>query len=154
MIPTPNKFKLVAGSGEGATPLNAFDKALLSAGAGNLNLLKVSSILPPQAEYEPDLHITPGSLVPVAYGTISSQTPGETISAAVAVGIPEDSNSFGIIMEHSDICSREEIEEYIRNMVVEGFKTRGLTFKGIKVCATEHKVKNCGSAFAGVILWY
>jgi len=154
MIPTPKKFKLVAGSGEGTTMLNAFDHALLAAGAGNLNLLKVSSILPPRAEYDPGLQIPPGSLVPTAFGTISSQKPGETIASAVAIGIPESDDSFGVIMEHSDTCSQEKIEEYIKNMVIEGFKTRKIALKEIKVRTTEHKVKKCGSTFAGVLLWY
>ncbi|HBG22160.1 MAG TPA: pyruvoyl-dependent arginine decarboxylase, partial [Peptococcaceae bacterium] len=41
MLPVPSKFNLVTGSGEGATPLNAFDAALLDAGIGNLNLVRV-----------------------------------------------------------------------------------------------------------------
>ena len=35
-----------AGRAEGGTTLNAFDNALLAAGIGNINLIKVSSILP------------------------------------------------------------------------------------------------------------
>lgn len=44
-------YTLVGGSGEGATRLNAFDAALLDAGVGNTNLIKLSSILPPGLEY-------------------------------------------------------------------------------------------------------
>src|SRR5206468_7432297 len=36
-----------AGNAEGSTPLNAFDNALLAAGIGNINLVRISSILPP-----------------------------------------------------------------------------------------------------------
>ena len=36
-----------AGHAEGGTALNAFDNALLAAGIGNINLIKISSILPP-----------------------------------------------------------------------------------------------------------
>ncbi|NMB16013.1 MAG: pyruvoyl-dependent arginine decarboxylase, partial [Firmicutes bacterium] len=50
MLPTPEKFTLVAGGSEGPTGLNAFDNALLAAGLGNLNLVRVSSILPPGAQ--------------------------------------------------------------------------------------------------------
>jgi len=76
MLPIPTKYKLVAGSSEGATELNAFDGALLSAGAGNLNLLRVSSILPPGAVYDESLVIPPGNLVPTAYGYILNNRPG------------------------------------------------------------------------------
>lgn len=153
MLPTPKKFTLVAGSGEGKTTLNAFDQALLNSGLGNLNLLKVSSILPPRAEFQEKLPIPPGSLVPTAYGFLCSQNKGEIISAAVAVGIPENDN-FGVIMEHSALCSREEIEERIKNMVREAFWTRELALLEIKVCAVEHQVINCGCVFAGLPLWY
>lgn len=153
MLPTPKKFTLVAGSGEGATTLNAFDAALLASGLGNLNLLKVSSILPPLAEYIEKLEIPFGSLVPTAYGSICSQKPGAIISAAVAVGIPAG-DTFGVIMETSDCCSKTEIEKRITDMVVEAFAVRNLEFQEIRVYAVEHEVKTCGAAFAGVALWY
>jgi arginine decarboxylase len=153
LLPTPQKFTLVAGSGEGATTLNAFDHALLKSGLGNLNLLKVSSILPPRANYCEQLEIPFGSLVPTAYGTISSKKPGEIIAAAVAIGIPER-DTFGVIMETADICTKEEIEKRITGMVLEAFELRGLELREIKVRAIEHRVENCGAAFAGVALWY
>jgi arginine decarboxylase len=153
LLPTPKKFTLVAGAGEGKTVLTAFDAALLASGLGNLNLLKVSSILPPNTEFCERLQIPPGSLVPTAYGTLCCEKPGEIISAAVAVGIPKE-NTFGVIMEHSGYCSREEIEERIRSMVTEAFTIRELPLREIKVCAIEHQVIRCGCAFAGVALWY
>ena len=97
MLPTPRRFTLVAGSAEGDTQLTAFDKALLVAGVGNLNLIRVSSILPPGAEFIQQVDILPGSLTPIAYGTISSEVPGRLISAAIGVGAI--SGSFGVIME-------------------------------------------------------
>src|SRR5262249_3760585 len=36
-----------AAAAEGGTPLNAFDNALLAGGIGNVNLVKMSSIMPP-----------------------------------------------------------------------------------------------------------
>jgi hypothetical protein len=61
MLPTPKKFFITAAHAEGHSKLTAFDNALLKARIGNVNLLRVSSILPPQAEYTPDLTIAPGS---------------------------------------------------------------------------------------------
>ena len=43
-----NHYYLGAGIGTGNTALNSFDNALVRAGIGNYNLLKVSSILPSQ----------------------------------------------------------------------------------------------------------
>lgn len=47
MLQTPKKYFVTAGSAEGNNQLNAFDHALLKSGIGNLNLLRVTSILPP-----------------------------------------------------------------------------------------------------------
>lgn len=153
MLPIPTKFNLVAGDSEGLTLLNAFDGALLNAGAGNLNLLRVSSVLPPGAVYDEYLSIPPGNLVPTAYGAINSDKPGTVISAAVGVGIPDD-GSFGMIMEVSGEFDKDTAEEKIRKMVIQAFEMRNKTLAEIKVKAAEHKVNTIGCAFAGVLLWY
>lgn len=152
MLPTPTVFKLVTGAGESISPLNAFDQALLEAGAGNVNLLKVSSILPPGAVYDEKISLPPGSLVPIAYGTLTSSKPGATIAAAVGVGIPED--GFGVIMEYSGHVSKKEAEDIITGMVKEAFQIRNLELVKCLVKAVEHQVVETGSVFAGVILWY
>ena len=153
MLPTPTKFALVSGSAEGHTRLNAFDHALLDAGVGNCNLLKVSSIMPPGAAHVPEVQIPPGSLVPIAYGAISLDSPGEVISAAVAVGL-SDGDMYGVIMEYSGRTSRENAEKTIRGMVEEAFEKRGMTLKNCIVRVVEHQVIKTGCAFAGVVLWY
>lgn len=152
MLPIPTKFTLVAGSGEGETPLNAFDRALLQAGAGNVNLIRVSSILPPRAQHVKELYLPPGALVPVAYGALKSTTPGEQIAAAVAVGIPAE--GFGVIMEYSGRTTREEAEKIIRRMVEDAFAMRGLEMKEYLVKAVDHRVVKAGAVFAGVLMWY
>ncbi len=152
MLPTPKKFFITAASAEGHSKLTAFDNALLKARIGNVNLLRVSSILPPGAEYSPDLTIPPGSLTPTAYGSIVSDVPGETIAAAVAVGFSED--TFGVIMEYSGKCTAEEARAVITKMVQEAFDTRKMKLVDIKVEAVEHQVEKIGCAFAAVPLWY
>ncbi|MDD3364506.1 MAG: arginine decarboxylase, pyruvoyl-dependent, partial [Syntrophomonas sp.] len=116
------------------------------------NLLRVSSILPPGCQFEPDLVIPPGSLLPIAYGSITSSEKGAIISAAVAVGIKSD--SFGVIMEFSGNCSKKEAEAQVTKMVEEAFRIRGIELEEVKVAACEHLVENIGCAFAAVPLWY
>lgn len=152
VLATPDIYSLVAGNGEGTVPLVAFDGALLAAGVGNLNLLKVSSILPPGASYVERISITPGSLVPIAYGRICSQVPGEVISAAVAIGIPP--YGYGVIMEYSGRVSGEEARESVSRMVTEALAVRRLETAQLIVKTTEHRVVSTGCAFAGVVLWY
>lgn len=153
MLSIPRIYTLLAGSGEGKCKLTAFDAALLDAGAGNLNLIKVSSILPQGACFKQRLEIPPGSLVPTAYGSISSSRAGEEIAVAVAVGVPVG-DTYGVIMEHAASGSKEQIEAQIHLMVEEAFSKRQLLLKEIRSCAVAHRVVQCGSVFAGVILWY
>lgn len=152
MLPMPKKFFITAASAEGHSKLTAFDNALLKARIGNVNLLRVSSILPPGCEYDPDLRIPEGSLVPTAYGSIVSDVPGEVIAAAVAVGFSED--TFGVIMEYSGKCTAEEARATIIKMVEEAFATRQMKLVDIKVAVAEHKVEKIGCAYAAVPMWY
>lgn len=152
MLPTPKKFFVTAGSAEGETYLTAFDNALLDARIGNLNLIRVTSILPPEARYCPELQIPPGSLVPTAYGYIVSDVPGELIAAAVGVGLSD--NSFGVIMEYSGQCSEKEACQNIELMLKEAFARRGMELVEIKMASVEHRVERTGCALAAVPLWY
>ncbi len=152
MLPTPTKVTLVAGSGVGNTDLTAFDKALIDAGVGNLNLLRVSSVLPPGVKLVDKLDIPPGSLTPVAYGSIASDQAGTLIAAAIGVGFAN--SSFGMIMEYSGLCSLEKAEGVVRSMVEEAFAVRGLELADIRVKGSERQVADHTSVFAAAVLWY
>ncbi|HEY8462802.1 MAG TPA: arginine decarboxylase, pyruvoyl-dependent [Bacillota bacterium] len=152
MLPTPKRYTLVAGAAEGHSELNAFDNALLNSGIGNLNLIKISSILPPEAVFTANLEIPPGSLIPTAYGSTISSQPGELIAAAVGVGLSK--NTFGIIMEYSGACSQAEAEAEVTRRVEEAFSRRNLPLSKLVIKAAEHRVAQIGSVFAGVALWY
>lgn len=153
MLRVPRKFDLVVGRGEGTTPLNAFDAALLDAGIGNLNLVRVSSILPPGVQLSPGLQIAPGTPTPTAYGYITSSTPGQVIAASVGVGI-SNRETYGVIMEYEGFCTKEEAETRVRLMVEEGFQMRNLSLKEVLVQGIDHKVEKIGSVFAAVIMDY
>lgn len=150
--PTPNLIWASAGSAEGETELNAFDNALLAAQVGNLNLVRVSSVLPEGATLlqEPP-PITPGSLVPTVYSVHASARAGETVAACVGIGVGDGSH--GMIYE-SHGHSRVEAEATVRQMIAEGFSRRGLKLKEIVVRSAEHKVERIGCAVAAVVLWW
>ncbi|MBV9547616.1 MAG: arginine decarboxylase, pyruvoyl-dependent, partial [Chloroflexi bacterium] len=135
----PNAIWASAGAAEGDTELNAFDNALLAARVGNLNLIRVSSVLPQDAAVlAAPPHITPGSLVPTVYSVHVSATPGETIAAAVGIGVAHGSH--GMIYE-SHGTSIHEVEATVRQMIDEGFARRGLRLKEVIVRSIEHKVE-------------
>lgn len=156
MIQTPNIYCLVKGAAEGRTPLNAFDNALLTAGIGDTNLVRLSSILPPGAMQRniTELQLPKGGLLPLAYASIDSTTPGRYISSAIAVGIPEDESQPGVIMEFEDHSKLENVESIARKMVLDAFKSRGRELREIRSTGIEHQVKNCAATFAAAVLWY
>ncbi len=149
----PKHFFLTSGKGDASTHLNAFDAALLDAGVGDTNLIKMSSILPPAATQVNSHNYPKGSFVPLAYGDLVNDIPGTLISAAVAVGIPEDPSAAGLIMECSRLGSPEACEALVRNMVIEGMENiRGLKIREIKSISASLTVQRVGAVFAAVVL--
>jgi arginine decarboxylase len=134
-------------------PLNAFDGALLQAGIGNTNLVRMSSIVPPHCQEISPIALPPGALVPVAYGSLTSDEPGQIIAAGVALALPVDEDQNGLIMEYSAKGGRREIEEKVRTMATEGMKLRGWEIKELKSIAVEYRVKKIGAVLAAVVLW-
>ena len=153
IIATPTKYFLVAGCAEGFTELNAFDGALLNAGVGNTNLVRLSGILPPRCEEIPPVRLPQGALVPVAYSALTSSEPGQVVTAAVAIAYPENPDHCGLIMEYHDFAPRSVVEEKVRRMAEEGMKFRGQGIRAVKSTACEHTVRKIGAAFAAVVLW-
>ena len=146
------KAAATAGHAEGATPLNAFDNALLAAGIGNINLVKVSSIIPPDADVVPLPQLKPGTLVPAAYAAITGRVPGELISAAVGYALPRDRTKAGVIMEYHDTVPKAEAEQVTHQMLEEAFRVRGEAIREMAVVGAEHRVEQIGCAVAAVTL--
>ena len=149
----PQWYTLVCGAADGSTDLTAFDRALTAAGAGNFNLVKVTSILPPRAlpGVIADLH--PGEVVHAAMGTATSRQKGELISAAVAVGVPKNPEVVGVLMEGSFRAPASEAEEQVRRMAHQALIDRGSEMARIESRAIEWRVKEVGSVVAAVLLW-
>ncbi len=150
------KFYLVAGAAnDNVSSLNAFDKALLKAGIGNVNIVKMSSILPPFAEKIEPVKLPYGALVPMAYAEIESARKGQKIVAAVAVAIPKDKSLPGVIMELSEFDKEErEVEEKVRKMAEHALEYRGYEIEKIDSISVSCKVEeDFAAAIAAVVLW-
>jgi arginine decarboxylase len=141
-----------AGHAEGGTILNAFDNALLAAGIGNINLIKVSSILPPDVPVVELPKIKLGALIPTAYAAITSDVPGETIAAAVGYALPDDPAKNGVIMEFHGHATRAEAERQIELMLEEALRVRGEPIREMRVVAVDHTVERMGCALAAITL--
>jgi arginine decarboxylase len=149
----PDVYCFCAGKSTNKTELTSFDGALLNAGVGNTNLIKVSSILPPHCEQIELFALPQGMLLPIAYASITSDHSGKTISSAIAVAIPLNRSLAGVIMEHSEIAELDVVEAHVKDMVEESMAVRGIKnyivqSKGIEALVVEPFT----TAFAGVVL--
>jgi arginine decarboxylase len=145
----PQLLHLTQGCSEGLTPLTAFDNALREAGIHNLNLVKVSSIVPKDARFGPRPELPVGTVVPTVYTQVVSNVPGEVISAVIAAGTGEEG---GVLMEYHHRGPADDAERVTSLMVDEAFAHRGWKLADIRFASAEHKVDRLGSAVAAVLL--
>lgn len=149
-----NSYKICTGIGTGSSKLNAFDSALISAGIANYNLVKISSILPPNSIEKELVTLSIGRLLPCAFAFQFSKAKGEKITAGVAIGIPEDFNEHnGVIMEISGIMSKKIAEEKLLKMINESFEIRNYKLKEVKVKVIENISDGNSCVFACVAIW-
>ena len=132
-------YTMGSGGGIAKKELNAIDRALLISGAANYNLIKISSILPPNAKYASKISYDEGSLLPVAIAQKICEPTEEkvTIAAAIAVGIPEDKDTAGVIMEWSGVAIEELARENVISMVETAMRDRGISKYSIEVSSVE-----------------
>jgi arginine decarboxylase len=150
----PDLYWPCKGTSEGFTELNAFDGALLAAGIGDTNLVKMSSIVPPSCKRIDPIKLPGGALVPVAYAAMTSSERGTWVAASVACGIPTDPSLPGVIMEFHGNGHAADAEEHVREMARQAFVFRNRELKEIISCAADHQVVQAGAAFAAITLWF
>ncbi len=143
------KIAITSGKAEGPSKLNAFDNALLNAGIGDVNLIKVSSIIPADSEFVKLPELVPGDMINCVLAHKTSKTKGDLITSVIAIATSED---FGCVAEHSDVNKDpEEVKDKAVFMVKEMMKIRGMEIKEIIVEKISHTVHEEGSVVAAVI---
>lgn len=151
----PSHYRISSGRGFSRYKLVAFDNALIDAGISNFNLVRVSSILPSRCTRSKTIDLKQGSPLLTAYATISSNTPGEKIATAVAVGIPENPDDIGIIMEHEEAGTAKHAEATVRKMVEESMNNHRIKYSEIAVSSIDGIVREEGhlSLISAIVLW-
>ena len=143
------KIAIVSGKGEGPTKLNSFDNALLDAGIGNVNLIKVSSMLEKNTEIVKLPNLKGGAMINCVLSCVTSDKKGDFISSAVAIAIGEN---LGCVVENSKInTSSEEIRKESIDMVKYMMEVRGETIQELMVEEINHLVENIGTVVASVV---
>lgn len=94
------RIAIVSGKDEGPTKLNAFDNALSKAGIGDVNLIKVSSMLAGNTKIEKLPKLKAGAMVNCVLSEVTSDNPGDEITAVMGIAIGEE---LGCVVETSGI---------------------------------------------------
>lgn len=143
------KIAIVSGKDEGPTKLNAFDNALSDAGIGDVNLIKVSSMLAGNTEIQKLPKLKPGAMVNCVLSEITSDVPGDEISAVIAVAIGE---KLGCVVENADINKpKNELIDKAEMMVKYMMDKRGVEIKELIIESATTTVKNTASVVASVV---
>lgn len=126
IIKAPSAFYMAAGRGAAAYPLLAFDRALKYAEVSDLNLIKVTSVLPANCSRMDYVPILPaGRISPAVMSKCETSVCKTTVSAAIAVAIPKDPNKSGVFFEESGIMELSVAIERASNMCRQAMKDRG-----------------------------
>ena len=152
MVITPHYYSIVSGLGESGHELVAFDQALLDAGIGDYNLVKVSSIIPPNCVFRESIDLPKGSILYVAYAkkTIKYNQLGST---AVAIAFPKNANENGVIFEASS--DEQNAKSVAIEMCREAIANRGMEIQELRSSSTEILTTpgkyTCG--LSAVVMW-
>jgi len=109
------------GSGSGRTPLSAFDSALMEAGVANLNLVTLSSVIPPGSRITHTNEVLEAAHGDRLYCVLSSghaDHPGEIVWSGLGWVVDEETGK-GLFVEHhagSEESLREQITLSLEDM--------------------------------------
>jgi len=147
------KIKVAAGRGEGSTTLSAFDTALKAAGIHNYNIIRLSSVIPPESE----VVVEKWRNSPAEHGkklyTVLAEIRTDLLNRSIAAGIGwyQTKDNRGVFAEQHDIIESLNTEEAETNVAKKLEATvrdlcvnRGYPFnkRNYKTMITSAEVKN------------
>jgi arginine decarboxylase len=130
----PKAVFLTKGVGVHSERLNSFEEALRDARISSINLVTVSSIVPPYCQLldiEEGLKLlSPGQLTFSVISKCDCNEEGRLMSAAVAILLPDNPDDYGYISEfHSHGMEAEEVEDWVCDQAAELYASA----KGLKI---------------------
>ena len=148
----PSKFFITRNSAVSeVSDLNAFDKALISAGIGEQNLVSVSSVIPIGAERVEICEMPMGAVTHCVLAQMRG-TEGETIAAGIAYAYRKDGKG-GYVAEGHIHGSAESLKEILTWKMDEMSRIRGVEFNEIEFVAEELEIPldNYGCCIAALV---
>jgi arginine decarboxylase len=138
-------IRISTGVGSGPTRLAAFDAALREAGVADFNLIRLSSIIPPQSlvvevEGRDQLQGMHGDRLYCVYAEAYASTPFQEAWAGVAWSRRDDGSGDGLFVEHAGL-SRSTVEHDLRLTLADLSRGRGGGFfdQGLVMTSAECK---------------
>ena len=149
---TPKYYTVVSGLGNSEYELVAFDKALLDAGIGDYNLVKVSSIIPASCSFREEIDLKKGSIIFAAYAS-KTVSDGEAGSTAVAIAVSTCDEENGVIFEASS--DDNNAKDIVKKMCHDAMDNRKRKIK--EIITSSIFIKGCPQKYtcgiSAVVLW-
>jgi arginine decarboxylase len=131
----PRKVFLTKGVGRSRERLAAFEMALRDAGIAHFNIVRVSSIFPPNCKIisrEAGLSLLePGQIVYCVLSDNASNEPNRLLAASVGIAIPADRSKFGYLSEHHSFGETDNVAgDYAEDLAAQMLATTlGIPFE-------------------------
>ena len=117
----PKTAFITKGVGKHKEKLTSFEMALRDAKIAEFNLVKVSSIFPPNCKLVPRAtglkSLSPGEIVYVVMSENATNEPNRLIAASAGIAIPKEQNRHGYISEHHSFGENDTVAgEYAEDL--------------------------------------
>lgn len=148
----PSKFFITHSSAVSpVSDLNAFDRALTSAGIGEQNLVSVSSVIPVGAERIEICEMPMGAVTHCVLAQMRG-CEGETIAAGIAYAYRKDGKG-GYVAEGHIHGSAESLREILKWKMDEMSRIRGVEFEEVQFVTEELSIPmdNYGCCIASLV---
>jgi arginine decarboxylase len=131
----PKEIFFVKGVGKEKERLASFEMALRDANIAEYNLVKVTSIFPPNckviAPKDGVKKLQSGQILYVVLAESSTNEPNRLIAASIGVAIPKDSDQYGYLSEHHSYGeTQSKVGEYAEDLAAYMLATTlGISFE-------------------------
>jgi arginine decarboxylase len=124
----PKRIFFTKGVGKHKERLTSFELALRDAGIASQNLVRVSSIFPPNCKILPRKeglkHLSHGEVVFAVVAENSTREPHRLVASSIGVAIPADRTTYGYLSEHHSFGETDQTAgDYAEELAAEMLAT-------------------------------
>jgi len=124
----PKRIFLTKGVGKHKERLTSFELALRDAGIAAQNLVRVSSIFPPNCKLMTRAqglkYLSPGEVVFAVVAENSTREPHRLVASSIGLALPADSKTYGYLSEHHSFGETDQVAgDYAEELAAEMLAT-------------------------------